>query len=257
MKLNEKENLFSEFATDYDRMINWKSRLAREEAFFRTLFETAGVFKVLDTACSTGRHAMMFRSWGLTVAASDISPQMVDRARANAMAEELDIDFRTAGLEDTDTVFENDFDAVTCLGNSLPHIKTNKGLQKAFTANYNVLRENGLFILQIRNYRRIYEQNERFMPLNSIRDGDREYLYLRMSDLGEELVTFNIIALTGDNNGLWTYRVESETLKPWMVEDIEVLLGKAGFAVAERYGDYAFNPFNSSESKDLIMVARK
>lgn len=34
----EKGNLFQGFAADYDRMINWQERLARETPFFKKVF---------------------------------------------------------------------------------------------------------------------------------------------------------------------------------------------------------------------------
>ncbi|MBU7005927.1 class I SAM-dependent methyltransferase [Phosphitispora fastidiosa] len=82
---NNSENLFSGFASDYDRMIDWEKRLTREAPFFKRLFAERVSGKVLDTACATGRHALMFGSWGLQVAASDASSEMIDRARANAL----------------------------------------------------------------------------------------------------------------------------------------------------------------------------
>jgi len=75
--------------------------------------------------------------------------------------------------------------------------------------------------------------------------------------LGETFVTFNIIIMAKDEAGKWSYRVESEKLKPWMYEDIAQALTNAGFKLFEAYGDFAFNTFNPSASTDLIVVARK
>ncbi len=251
------ENLFSGFAADYERMINWNERLVREAPFFKKLFADAGAGKVLDTACGTGRHAIMFCLWGLTVAASDISPEMISVARENALAAGCQIEFQAVGLEELDKVFQPGFDAVTCMGNSLPHIRTRTGLVRAFSAISNLLKNSGLFALQIRNYRRVYARNEKFMPLNARAEGGREYLYLRMNELGEDFVTFNIIIITRDEAGKWSFRVESEKLAPWTDTDIEAALNEAGLAVCERYGNFAFGPYKPLESTDLVVIARK
>jgi ubiquinone/menaquinone biosynthesis C-methylase UbiE len=48
-------------------MIDWPKRLANESPFFHHLFDQSNVRRVADVACGTGRHADMFRSWGLEV----------------------------------------------------------------------------------------------------------------------------------------------------------------------------------------------
>ncbi|PKM83034.1 MAG: hypothetical protein CVU89_02595 [Firmicutes bacterium HGW-Firmicutes-14] len=252
-----KDNIFLDFAEDYDRMIDWEKRLKREEPFFRELFSGSGAASVLDAACGTGKHAIMFRSWGMQAAGADVSREMIRKARENARKEGLEIDFRISGLEELDSVFSARFDAVTCMGNSLPHIKNQEGLSRAFSAVCRVLEDGGIFALQMRNYRRTYDINERFMPLNTYQDEGREYLYLRMNDLGPELVNFNIITLVRDEGGKWSYRVESEELKPWMSEDIEMNLRRTGFTVSGIFGDLAFGPFNPAGSVDLVITARK
>ncbi len=251
------ENLFSGFVAGYDRMINWNERLAREAPFFKKLFSDAGAGTILDTACGTGRHAIMFCSWGLNVAAADISHEMITAAKENASAVACKIDFRTGSLEELDTVFKPGFDAVTCMGNSLPHVRTRPGLVKAFSAVAALLKDGGLFALQVRNYRRIYARNEKFMPLSVRAEGGREYLYLRMNELGKEFVVFNIIIITRDDTGKWAYRVESERLAPWTDSDIESALAETGLSLQEKYGDFAFAPYKALESTDLIIVARK
>ncbi len=255
---NTSGNLFSGFVADYDRMIDWEKRLSREAPFFKRLFMEKMPGKVLDTACATGRHAVMFSSWGLQVAASDASSEMIDRARANALKIGSDIEFQVAGLTEIHRVYAHRrFDFITCMGNSLPHLKTPEDLEAAFRAVNGLLEDNGQYILQIRNYPRIYSANERFMPLNSYQREGKEYLYLRMNDLGPEFVTFNILILSRDEAGKWAYRVESEKLKPWTHQDIVTGLGNAGLKASGVYGDMFFKPYDREDSQDLVIIAEK
>jgi SAM-dependent methyltransferase len=76
--------LFSDLTDVYEAMIDWPNRLAHEERFYRRLFERVGVRSVVDVACGTGHHAAMFHSWGLRVEGADISPAMIECARAIA-----------------------------------------------------------------------------------------------------------------------------------------------------------------------------
>lgn len=251
------ENLFNEFAVDYDRMINWPARLKRETPFFQKVFSEVNAAKVLDAACGTGRHAILFASWGLKVFGLDVSKDMIAKARQTAAEAGIDVDFRTGGIEEADSEFSVEFDAVTCIGNSLPHVRSQKELKQAFVSLRNVLKPGGLILLQLRNYHRVIAREEKFMHLNTRVENGKEFLYLRMTEMGNELVTFNIIVLVKDEAGNWSYRVESEKLKPWFAQDIEASLNETGFSIIGVYGDFEFGSFDPRDSADLIIVARK
>ena len=75
-------NTFNQLADVYEAMIDWPKRLAAEEPFYRHWFQQAEVKRVADVACGTGHHAAMFHGWHLDVEASDLSPAMIERARA-------------------------------------------------------------------------------------------------------------------------------------------------------------------------------
>ena len=95
------------------------------------------------------------------------------------------------------------------------------------------------------------------MPVNSKNEGSKEYLYLRMSELGEDLVTFNIIVLEREEAGQWMCRVESEELKPWTLEQLNPILREAGLSLNGVYGSLAFEEFQPLESTDLVILAGK
>lgn len=251
------ENLFNNFAIDYDRMINWPTRLMRETPFFQKVFAEVNASKVLDSACGTGHHTMLFASWGLNASGWDVSRDMIAKAQQAAAEAGWDIDFRARGLEEADSEFAEEFDAVTCIGNSLPHVKSVDNLKRAFVSWHNLLKPGGLILLQLRNYHRVIAREEKFMPLNTRVEDGKEFLYLRMTEMGNEFVTFNIIVLVKDEAGNWSYRVESEKLKPWLAPDIEAILNETGFSITGKYGDFGFSSFDSRDSTDLIIVARK
>ncbi len=183
---------------------------------------------------------------------------MIDMARANALHAGNSIDFRVAGLTEIHRIFASrKFDFITCIGNSLPHLKTAEDLTEAFQAVNALLEDDGRYVLQIRNYHRIYAANERFMPLNSYQEEGKEYLYLRINDLDPEFVTFNILIFSRDETGNWNYRVESEKLKPWVCRDIEAGLQNAGLEVTGVYGDMSFGLYDPEKSQDLVITAGK
>jgi SAM-dependent methyltransferase len=120
-------------ATDYDGMIDWESRLAREGPFFRDLFEAADVRRVADLGCGTGRHAIEFSRWGLDVVCIDPSEEMLERARGNAEAAAVPLDLRRGGFGELSGLFSEPVDAVACLGNAFAHVGGPEGALAALT----------------------------------------------------------------------------------------------------------------------------
>lgn len=256
------ENLFNDFGTEYDRMINWESRLTREELFLNWVFAQYHARSVLDAACGTGRHALLFAVGGLNVTGADLSPTMIEQARVNAAQKGLPVEFMQAGFGELAAALPGwKFDAIVCLGNSLPHLRTISDMQAALADFRRVLQPGGVLVLQNRNYNKVLAEKNRFMPLNHFQNGAEETLFLRITDFPEcdkeGLVIFNIVVMQKDAAGRWRYRVHSEQLKPWLKEELGLLIGAAGFKNLRYYGDYSGTAYDPEASTDLIIVAEK
>jgi len=124
--------IYDDFSIDYDRFVNWQGRLALEMPFLENKLKKAGVKRVLDTACGTGMHDIALAHRGFKLAGADVSQGMIKRARINAEASETDIRFEAAGFGEMQPIFGSQaFEAVICLGNSLPHLLTTESLTAA------------------------------------------------------------------------------------------------------------------------------
>ncbi|UCD57504.1 MAG: class I SAM-dependent methyltransferase [Candidatus Hydrogenedentota bacterium] len=248
---------YDELADGYELMIDWDARLKREAPFFRKLFAEHRVKKVLDCACGTGRHALEFARWGKEVFACDISPQMLRLAERNASAARVNVDFFKAGMtEVAKRAGPERFDAVVCLGNSLPHLLTQRELDRSMRSIKNALAPGGIFVAQIRNYERILRENLRFMPPTSAESEDGETIFFRMLDIhGPRAVDFHIIRFLRERDQ-WRYRIQTTRLRPIVKKHMDAALKRAGFQRIRYYADYSFTPFASSKTLDLIVVAR-
>jgi SAM-dependent methyltransferase len=76
--------------------------------------------RVLDVPCGFGRHALELASRGCRVTGIDLSPQMIEDARAAARTAGLSIEWRNADMRDVGR--ESEFDAAFCFGNSFGYI---------------------------------------------------------------------------------------------------------------------------------------
>lgn len=254
--------LYDVFAADYDRFVDWPARLAFEMPFFRDVLGRHGARRVLDVAGGTGQHAIALAAEGYEVTMADPSAGMVAAARENAARASANLRVVQANLrvvqagfgELAATIGER-FDAVLCLGNSLPHATTPAALDGALADMAAVLAPGGLLVIQNRNFDRVLERRERFMPPQEGRAGDEEWLFFRFYDYEEPLLRFNMVRLHRTGETPWTARVDATVLRPWRREEVVASLERAGLGRIRALGSYRGEPFDAAESGDLILLA--
>jgi len=248
---------FDTFSDKYELMITWPQRIKREEPFFKSLFEKYHILYVLDAGCGTGMHAIEFSKWGKTAVGCDISSNMIERARLNAKAENVSVQFEVAAFQEMRAKLHGTFDAVVCIGNNLPLVLDDIGLRLSLQNMYQMLSSGGICIIQIQNYERILTNNQQFLPLKSATRGDKEFLFFRMLELHDEPLTFHIIIFEKDKHGSWSYSIQSTTLTPWRKLVLEVYLKEIGFQKLEFYGSYALEAYDKIKSPDVVIIAQK
>ena len=256
------QEFYDSLGWDYDRMVSWQSRIAREAPFFTRLFEENGVRRVLDAACGTGVHAIEFARQGLRSAGADLSPAMIGQARENARAAGVEVNLQTAAFGELSRRFTGPFDALTCLGNSLPHLVDYSSLATALSDFASLLRPGGVCVIQNRNYDRLLRDRQRFMPPAAREDGEGETLFLRITDFpppaerASEIIQFTIVTLK-KRDGSWNQTACTTPLRALRRETIERALSAAGFSSTQVYGSFTLAAFDAPDTGDLIAVARK
>ncbi len=246
--------LYDAFSADYDRFVDWPARLARELPFLEAQFQAHGVRRVLDAACGTGQHVLALARRGYEAAGADLSAPMIEQARAHTAAAGLPARFAVAGLGELARAFPQPFDALLCLGNSLPHLLEPAAVQAALADFAAALRPGGVLVIQNRNYDRVWPARERFMPLQTAHEDDREWLFFRFMDYHQATLTFNVVTLER-SGAAWTYRVGSTELRPIFAAELQAWLPAAGLCNTALYGSYEGTAFDPQASGDLIAVA--
>jgi SAM-dependent methyltransferase len=253
--------MYDTFSSDYDRFVNWENRLAGELPFIEGLLQTLSgdetMPSILDAACGTGMHAIALAQHGYSAAGSDLSRGMIGRARENAAAAGVQARFETAGFGRLESTFgAQSFDALLCLGNSLPHLLSLPELVSALEDFAACLRPGGLLLIQNRNFDSVLANHERWMEPQAHREGEREWLYLRFYDFQPQgLINFNMVTLSRVGGGSWTQRVSSSLLYPLRESELLQALRQAGFSRVERYGSLAGAGFDKGSSGNLVVAA--
>ena len=252
---------YDALGANYDLLIDWDKRLAREAPFYEQLFAKHGVRTVLDMACGTGQHAALFRQWGLHVVGCDPSSEMLAVCESNfgkaVVGDRQGIEFLPVGFGEIQGKIGRSFDAITCLGNSYPHLLTESAAQEALDDSHASLRPGGVLVVQTLNYAQMIADNERFMPPSSGTRESKELLFLRVLDFGDELVTFNMITLIRQAEGHWEHRVETTMHRPTFCADLERQLRAAGFSDVTFYDEFDASPYEERTSAHLLAVASK
>ncbi len=249
-------SFYDDLGQKYDSMIRWKSRLERETPFLQRLFSENRIKRVLDLACGTGHHALMFRKWGCEVVGYDGSNALLEVARANVTEDDDGIQFVEGLFEELGEKVQGPFDAVLSLGNSLPHLQSISELRKLMAGVHTLLRPGGVFVFQNRNYDRLLKTRERFLLPTTHRSSGNEQLYFRFNDFEGNKVRFNIVHFRQVNEG-WVHDIYSTELTPWRHAEVEQELKNAGFSANDFYGDFSGTPFDAETSPDLVGLARR
>ena len=249
---------YDELAPVFDVMTDWSSRLEIEGPFLFRALEQIKARTVLDAACGSGGHALELAEQGYDVVGTDISSAMIELAQAKVGATRQ-IRFLVAGLGELSLRFPR-FDAVLCLGNSLPHILEETDLAAALTDLVNCVRPGGILILHNLNYDRRWLVRPRWFAVDSGIHQDHQVLVWRFADYVDTpipRVDFHIALFQQSQDGTWSAKVNSTPQRPLFQADLVKILPAAGLTDIAFYGDLTGSAFLPHESPDLVVVARR
>ena len=118
--------------------------------------------RILDCACGIGLLAVGLAEAGFQVTACDASPAMVERTEALARAHGVEVSTRVCRWDQLpDQGWQDRFDAVLCVGNSLAHAVGRTGRRAALVGMASVLATGGVLALTSRNWEQIRSAGSR------------------------------------------------------------------------------------------------
>jgi SAM-dependent methyltransferase len=128
----------------------WADRTGAEVDRALAMLGAQGGERVLDMACGTGRHSLELARRGHDVVGTDISPDLLAIAEADAEAESLSASFVAADLRELD--FSEEFDLVLNLNDgAIGYFETEEENHRTFEVIAAALRPGGGNLLQLPN----------------------------------------------------------------------------------------------------------
>ena len=137
---------------------DWEASMVRQAAALDGIIRQRWgeeIRTVLDVACGIGTQSLGLAALGYQVTASDLSCGEVERARREASARGLILDFSVADMRAASEAHgRRPFDLVIACDNSVPHLLTDDDLRQAFGQFHACLRPGGGCLLTVRDYDR-------------------------------------------------------------------------------------------------------
>lgn len=243
---------FSNIASYYDLMTGYSSRLINDFGIIKHIVDRYGVKKALDAGCGTGVHTIILSKIGVDVTGLDASEEMLDLARANAKREGIEVPFEREYFESMPHSWDENFDTVFCMANSLVGVETAERLTLALRSFYRVLQPGGRAVIQLLNFVDYRRNNRRIIKVSTVEN----YTFVRFFDFEEHNTRLNVIVIKHDM-GKADYHIDSQKILPVNTEVFEVASKICGFSEPEYYSDLSLSEKYSISSGNLVVVLNK
>lgn len=233
----------------YD-ILNPKEEIFDQKPFFEALIKQYSVARVLDCACGTGWHLSMFHDMGIASFGSDISPDMLARAKTNLEGKYIPLkqeDFRT--LENS---WGDRFDMIACLTTSLPHMLTDEDIVVAINSMYERLNDGGVLVVSNGITDALLDAKPKFIPAKV--NANDAFFFICEYD-GTKTMTFNILYV--EKTEFIDHRFTSITYNAMRRSTLERAFAQTKFRSIYFYGDWDMSEYSAESSSKLILVAEK
>lgn len=242
------KNFYNEVSGIYEKMIDFEKNMMLRIDAYKNIFP--GKLNMLDIGCGVGLDSIALALNGHNVSSLDISPNMIEEARANAKKYGVKINAAVGSFDSIPKKFEGKFAAIISVGNTIAHINT-KELKAALKKMNKILAPGGKIFLHILNYELIIKESKR---INNIANRDGKII-IRLYDFGRTDIDFNIISFDVDNPKV--YKIVTTKHYPHKKSEIYADLKIAGFSKIKFYKNFAGDKFEIKNSKDLFIEAVK
>jgi glycine/sarcosine N-methyltransferase len=243
-------NNYHHLPQNYDRL-QPREEIFRQEPFFRTLIEEHGIRTCLDCSCGTGWHLQMISKMGVDCCGSDLSEEMLQKARENL--KDQPVDLKQENFRSLENSWQQTFDMIICMSTSLPHNKNDQEATEAVRSMFNRLNPDGILVIDMGMSDRMFREKPRLIPAR-LHEDQAFYFFLEYPDVDH--VIFNILNVVKTPEGFdhAFSRIEYAALTRMKMESY---LSAFPFATTDFFEDYWFTPWSEEHSGRMVIVARK
>lgn len=209
---------------------------------------------ILELACGTGRLTIPIAEAGADITGLDITPSMLDHARAKAKAAHLDIQWIEGDIRN----FELDrrFALIFLPFNSVQHLTERSDLEALFDSVHKHLAPGGLFVIDVFNPSLTIltrDPTQRFDARRYIDPDGRGNVIMTERVRYDDAAQLNHITWYYEIGGQKDARIDTFTMRCFYPQELDMLLHYNGFKIVEKYGDFDKSPFTSGAPKQIVV----
>ncbi|MBN1880302.1 methyltransferase domain-containing protein [bacterium] len=248
------ERLFENYANRYETECFVKGTMG-ECDFIEQEFKSAGLRRILDIGCGTGRHAIELARRGFSVTGVDLSESMLKKAHEKAAKAGVSVEFKQMDARQLDLPLEFDGIIMMCEG-SFPLMETDEMNYRILQNACRCLLPGGIFMFTTLNgLFPLFHNVEAFLAAESV-EGNAHY-----SSNSFDLMTFRDHSKTSitDDDGN-TVELDSNE-RYYVPSEITWLLKSAGFDSIEifgaRLGAFSRDHALRTDDYEMLVIAHK
>lgn len=259
----------------YDQMVNWDNRFNEEFPALFKLFEKEKVKNILDLGVWTGEYTIgLAKKSNYNILGLDNNQVMIKMSNEKKAKLPKEIrnrlNFVLTDFTDIHSLTKDKFDAVICMGNSLPYMPLSP--TALFKETSKILSSSAIAVVQLLNFEKILVSKNRLLSFGvqkaSSKDG-REQMSIEFFDRKDNNHLFHNTIIFDNDGTNWIYKgiitIEVYNIKK---DDMGQALKKAGFKKVSffgnegeyqgEYGKLSFEKeFKPLESDWLTVVAKR
>lgn len=243
--------LYSDLAEYYYEIEKIGRNFDVEIQFLIEQFNKYRVKSILDLGCGTGEHVTALQSRGFKTTGIDSSTAMLDVARRRYPH----CTFQDAEIQELNS--QSKFDAVMCLFGTFNYLTSDMEIEKSLKHLYNILKNSGLFIIEIWNAEPVLRiQRKPISHVGIVKVGKTTIVRNRGFRIKNSPDERNLVEVN------YVYNVNQKEIKDrhlmrvFYSKEVIAFLNKHFFEVLHIYGNYSMEKFHNFGSRILI-VARK
>ncbi len=200
---------------------------------------------VIDLACGTGRHSILFAERGFNVTAVDLSENLLSVARSTAENLGLEINFVTADLRNF--CITSKFDLAVNLFTSFGYFERDAENFSLFTDAFDLLKNDGYFVIDYFNANYI---RKHLVPHSEDIINGKKIIQDRQI-LGDRVIKDITIAKNG------TKRNYRESVRMYSESELKTVIEKSGLRIIKTFGDFDGSRFDLNSSSRIIIISCK
>lgn len=248
------KDLFEGIAVLYDDM--FPRDMTEDMRMLLPLLEKRRAKTVLDCACGTGVHLAALGSRGYKVTGSDASRAMLDRARERLVGLELEVPLVRAEWSRLPAAIDDTFDAVICVGNSLPLAGGDEDTLEALEGMYSMVSPGGMLVIQNRNMDKMLREKPDVI-VNPAEDGYTMFVFDYLEDIVIYKISYIRHGRTGGGKSVTYNEFPMNLITKAKFERMLAHAAGREKPSCKFYGDSHLTRFSRLDSPRMIAVVEK